>query len=70
MAEDHSADGMLAVTELAKTHRKTNARFWRELARLITFFAMHSPRTFLQIESANSFRKKRARQESNLRPSA
>ena len=39
---------------------------WRELARLITFFDLCSPEDFLEGEISEFFRKKRAREDSNL----
>ena len=45
-------------------------KFWRELARLITLFDKHSPSIFLRPRIGEFFRKWRARQDSNLRPSA
>jgi hypothetical protein len=43
---------------------------WRELARLITFFDLCSPSIFFGSKIGEFFRKKRARQDSNLRPPA
>ena len=43
---------------------------WRELARPVTFFDEASPEGFLKNEIGEFFRKKRARQDSNLRPPA
>jgi hypothetical protein len=43
---------------------------WRNLARLITFFDLCSPEDFLEGEISEFFGKKRARQDSNLRPPA
>jgi len=45
-------------------------QFWRELARPVTFFDLCSPRNIVSGEVAEFFRKKRARQDSNLRPPA
>jgi hypothetical protein len=39
---------------------------WRELARPVTFFDLCSPANFLVGEIGEIFRKKRARQDSNL----
>jgi hypothetical protein len=47
-----------------------SARMWRELARPVTLFDLASPRDFLREEIGEFFRKKRARQDSNLRPPA
>ena len=45
--------------------------FWRELARLITLFDEYSPADLLEGEIGKFFfGKKRARQDSNLRPPA
>jgi hypothetical protein len=46
------------------------AALWRELARLITLFDEHSPSIFSEREIGEFFRNWRARQGSNLRPSA
>ena len=46
------------------------AELWRTLARLITLFDEHSPSIFSEREIGEFFRKWRARQDSNLRPSA
>jgi hypothetical protein len=43
---------------------------WRELARPVTFFDLCSPQDLLVGEIGELFRKKRARQDSNLRPPA
>jgi hypothetical protein len=40
---------------------------WREFARLITFFDLCSPSIFFGSRIGEFFRKKRARQDSNLR---
>jgi len=47
-----------------------HAKFWRELARPVTFFDEASPANFLLKEIGEFFKKKRARQDSNLRPPA
>jgi hypothetical protein len=46
------------------------AKFWRELARPVILFDEASPANFLLVEIGKFFRKKRARQDSNLRPPA
>ena len=50
--------------------RREFAKFWRELARPVTFFDLCSPSIFLRPKIGEFFRKKRARQDSNLRPPA
>jgi hypothetical protein len=42
------------------------AQLWCGVARVITFFDVWSPRNFFAIETREFFRKKRARQDSNL----
>jgi len=46
------------------------AHYWRELARLITFFDVCSQRNFFAIETRKFFRKWRARRDSNAGPPA
>ena len=50
--------------------RREFATFWRELARPVTFFDLCSPLIFRGLKLGECFRKKRARQDSNLRPPA
>ena len=63
-----------AESEIARIVREMAgcelAKFWRELARPVTFFDEASPADFLLEEFGEFFRKKRARQDSNLRPPA
>jgi len=49
---------------------RKSREFWRELARLVTFFDLCSPYIFLGSEIGEFFREWRARQDSNLRPPA
>ena len=58
------------VAKCAGNSRSRNREFWRELARLVTLFDLCSPSIFLRSEIGEFFRKKRARQDSNLRPPA
>ena len=53
-----------------KIARREIPGFWRELARPVTFFDLCSPANFRESKIAEFFRKKRARQELNLRPPA
>ena len=55
------------VREIA---RPEFVEFWRELARPVILFDERSPADFLGGEVGEFSRKKRARQDSNLRPPA
>jgi hypothetical protein len=55
---------------LRKTGSCETREMWRELARLITLFDEASPANICASEIGTFFRKKRARQDSNLRPPA
>jgi hypothetical protein len=69
------ADGIYAremkiVRIVRKLARQEIAKFWRELARPVTFFDLCSPLIFFGSEIGEFFRNWRARQDSNLRPPA
>src|SRR5262245_392982 len=53
---------------LRKLHLTRSRRLWRELARVITFFDVCSPRNFVALETREFFRKWRARRDSNAGP--
>ena len=55
---------------LREIANRETREMWREVARLITLFDVCSPADFLADEIGEFFRKKRARQDSNLRPPA
>jgi hypothetical protein len=63
-----------AEWEIARIVRETAGcefpKFWRELARPVTFFDLCSPSDFQLERIGKFFRKDRARQDSNLRPPA